>query len=70
MFLKLMFQIKFVRMRKGKSYMRKHQAIVKDYDKTKSKHLNRLATKMLKNDEMFEKLKDKKIDNNYLDLFN
>ena len=47
----------------------KHQKIVSDYKKIKSKHLNHLATKMLKRDEMFEKLKKKKIDKKYLDLF-
>ena len=34
-------------MRKGKSYHKKHQAIVDDYDNQKSKHLDKLATKML-----------------------
>ena len=44
----------------------KHKDIVNDYKKTKSKHLEKLATKMLKNDEKFEKLKDYKIN---LDIF-
>ena len=44
----------------------KHKDIVDDYKKTKSKHLEKLATKMLKNDEKFEKLKDYKIN---LDIF-
>ena len=38
-------------MRKGKSYNKKHNQIVKDYDNQKSKHLDKLADKMLKNDE-------------------
>ena len=40
---------------------KKHDKIVKDFDKTKQNHLERLATKMLKRDEMFSKLKEKKI---------
>ena len=44
----------------------KHKDIVNDYKKTKSKHLEKLATKMLKNDDKFEKLKDYKIN---LDIF-
>ena len=44
----------------------KHKDIVDDYKKTKSKHLEKLATKMLKNDEKFEKLKDYNIN---LDIF-
>ncbi len=48
---------------------RKHDKIVNDYQKTKQNHLEKLATKMLKNDEKFSKLKEKKISNNILDLF-
>tara|TARA_Y100000004_G_scaffold189301_1_gene244683 strand:- start:339 stop:527 length:189 start_codon:yes stop_codon:yes gene_type:complete len=48
---------------------KKHDKIVKDFDKTKQTHLERLATKMLKKDEMFSKLKEKKINKNFLDLF-
>ena len=44
----------------------KHKDIVDDYKKTKSKHLEKLATKMLKNDDKFEKLKDYNIN---LDIF-
>lgn len=47
----------------------KHSKIVKDYDKQKEKHLERLAKKMLDNDEKFSRLKDKKIDDGFLDLF-
>jgi len=42
----------------------KHDRIVKDYDKQKEKHLERLATRMLKDEE-----KDKNIDPGFLDLF-
>ena len=44
----------------------KHKDIVDDYKKTKAKHLEKLATKMLKNDDKFEKLKDYNIN---LDIF-
>jgi len=48
---------------------KKHDRIVKDFDKTKQIHLEKLATKMLKKDEAFQKLKEKKINNKFLDLF-
>ena len=41
----------------------------KDFDNQKSKHLEKQATKMLKKDEQFQKLKEKKIDTNFLNLF-
>lgn len=47
----------------------KHNKIVKDYKKTKEKHLEKLATKMLKKDEKNTKLKEKNIDTNFLNLF-
>lgn len=60
-------------MKKGKKIKpikkKKHDKIVNDFDKTKQNHIERLATKMLKRDEMFSKLKEKKINNNFLDLF-
>ena len=48
---------------------RKHNKIVNDYDKIKSKHLEKLAKKMLDNDEKFSKLKEKNIKGNFLDKF-
>jgi|TARA_B110000977_G_C10695173_1_gene345075 hypothetical protein len=48
---------------------KKHSKIVNDYDKQKNKHLEKLATKMLKSDEVNQKLKEKKINPNFLDLF-
>jgi hypothetical protein len=48
---------------------KKHNKIVNDYDKIKSKHLEKLAKKMLENDEKFSKLKDKNIKGNFLDKF-
>ena len=47
----------------------KHDKIVKDYDKQKEKHLERLATKMLKGEERNQKLKSKHIKGNFLDNF-
>jgi|TARA_R100000081_G_C4820201_1_gene179168 hypothetical protein len=60
-------------MKKGKKIKpikkKKHDKIVNDFEKSKQRHLENLATKMLKKDEMFSKLKEKKIDINFLDLF-
>jgi len=60
-------------MKKGKKIKplkkKKHSKIVNDFENTKQNHLEKLATKMLKRDEMFSKLKEKKISNNFLDLF-
>ena len=33
---------------------KKHDKIVRDYEKQKSEHLDKLATKMLKNDEKMQ----------------
>jgi hypothetical protein len=58
------------RIKKIKSIKKKkHEKIVNDFEKSKQHHLERLATKMLKKDEMFSKLKEKKINSNFLDLF-
>ena len=57
-------------MKKYKSLKnKKHKKIVKDYDKQKEKHLEKLATKILKNDEKAEKLKSKSIKGNFLNNF-
>jgi hypothetical protein len=56
-------------MRKGKSYMKKHNRIVKDYDNQKTKHLEKLTDKMLKNDEKANQLKSKPIKGNFLKNF-
>ena len=48
---------------------KKHNKIVKDYDKQKEKHLEKLASKMLENDEKNSKLKGKNIDPGFLNLF-
>jgi len=48
---------------------KKHERITKDYQKEKSKHLEKLATKMLENDDKFETLKNKKTKGKFLDNF-
>jgi hypothetical protein len=48
---------------------KKHQDIITDYDKIKSEHLDKLATKMLANDEKLTQLKQKEIDPKFLNLF-
>lgn len=48
---------------------RKHQKLVDDYDAQKRKHLEKLATKSLENDEKMRKFKSKEIKGNFLDLF-
>ncbi len=48
---------------------KKHNKIVKNYDKQKEKHLEKLATKILKNDEKAEKLKSKHIKGDFLNNF-
>jgi|TARA_B100001778_G_C18265635_1_gene484270 hypothetical protein len=48
---------------------KKHDKIIKDYDKIKSKHLERLANKILKDDDKNNKLKNKQIKGDFLDKF-
>ena len=48
---------------------KKHEKITKDYQKAKAKHLEKLADKMLDNDERLRKLKEKKGKGKFLDLF-
>jgi|TARA_B100000780_G_scaffold237481_1_gene178581 hypothetical protein len=56
-------------MKKNKSYSRKHASIINDYDKQKSKHLDKLATQMLKNDEKSANLKSRPIKGDFLKNF-
>lgn len=57
-------------MRKARSIKkRKHDKIVKDYDKTKEKHLEKLADKMLEKEEQNQRLKEKQINTDFLELF-
>lgn len=48
---------------------KKHNKIVRDYDKIKSKHLDRLAKKMLDNDQKLSKLRKKKVKGDFLEKF-
>jgi hypothetical protein len=48
---------------------KKHQKITRDYDKQKVKHLEKLASNMLKNDDKLQRLKDKNINPDILNLF-
>lgn len=48
---------------------KKHKRITRDYDKQKSKHMERLADQILKNDEKLQQLKGKEIDPGFLNLF-
>ena len=54
-------------LKKGKN--KKHDKIVNDFDNQKQKHLEKLATKMLDEQEKLNKLKDKKLNTDFLDLF-
>jgi hypothetical protein len=56
-------------MRKARSIDKKHHKLITDYDKQKSKHLEKLASKTLANDEKFRKLQDKQIKGDFLDKF-
>ena len=47
---------------------KKHDKITKNYEKAKNKQLEKLADKMLKDDERNQKLKEKKINIDF-DLF-
>ena len=48
---------------------KKHHKLITDYDKQKSKHLEKLASKTLATDEKFRKLQDKKIKGDFLKNF-
>lgn len=48
---------------------KKHDKLVKDYDKQKERHLEKLASKMLENDEKLIKLKGKNVNTDFLKLF-
>ena len=48
---------------------KKHDKIVNDFDNTKRKHLENLATKMLEDQEKIDKLREKKSKGKFLDLF-
>jgi hypothetical protein len=48
---------------------KKHTKITKDYEKQKQNHLEKLANKMLENDEKLSRLKGKNINMDFLNLF-
>jgi hypothetical protein len=48
---------------------KKHLEVVTNFDESKRKHLDKLATKMLKHDEKNQKLKDKRINKDILNMF-
>jgi len=48
---------------------KKHNKIVDDYDRQKSKHLEKLADKMLADQDRLDKLREKESDGKFLDLF-
>lgn len=48
---------------------KKHDSLVRDYETQKAKHLEKLASQMLKQDEKMQKLKEKNINNDFLKLF-
>ena len=47
----------------------KHKDIIKDYEKVKSKHLDKLANRILKEDKKKEDLKKYKLKKKFLDIF-
>ena len=49
--------------------IKKHQEIIRDYESQKAKHLEKIASKILNNDEKFSKLKEKEISLKFLKLF-
>jgi hypothetical protein len=53
--------------KKGKN--KKHDSIVNDFDIQKQKHLEKLATKALENQDKIDKLKEKNINTDFLKLF-
>ena len=56
-------------MKKARSINKKHHKITRDYDKQKSKHLERLTDQMLKNDEKAQQLKSKTMKGDFLKNF-
>ena len=48
---------------------KKHDKIVRDYDKIKSRHLDKLASKIVKDEERRDNLRAKKIKGDFLDKF-
>lgn len=55
--------------KRARSLEKKHHKITRDYNKQKNKHLEKLADKMLKNDEKAQQLKSKPIKGDFLKNF-
>jgi hypothetical protein len=55
--------------RRARSLEKKHHKITRDYDKQKSRHLEKLTDKMLKNDEKANQLKSKTMKGDFLKNF-
>jgi hypothetical protein len=55
--------------KRTRSIDKKYYKIITDYDKQKSKHLEKLTDKILKQDEKAEQLKSKTIKGNFLKNF-
>jgi hypothetical protein len=55
--------------RRARSINKKHHKITQDYDKQKSRHLEKLTDKMLKNDEKANQLKSKTMKGDFLKNF-
>tara|TARA_Y100000114_G_scaffold114540_1_gene108586 strand:+ start:13683 stop:13853 length:171 start_codon:yes stop_codon:yes gene_type:complete len=56
-------------MKKARSIDKKHHKLVKDYNNQKSKHLEKLTDKILKNDEKAQQLKNKTMKGDFLKNF-
>lgn len=54
-------------LKKGKH--KKHDLIVNDFENQKRKQLEKLSTQMLENQEKFDKLREKNINTNFLNLW-
>jgi len=55
--------------RRARSLNKKHHKITQDYNKQKSKHLEKLTDKMLNNDEKANQLKSKTMKGDFLKNF-
>ncbi len=55
--------------RRARSLEKKHHKITRDYDKQKSRHLEKLTDKLLKNDEKANQLKSKTMKGDFLKNF-
>tara|TARA_B100000768_G_C11266555_1_gene371360 strand:+ start:623 stop:793 length:171 start_codon:yes stop_codon:yes gene_type:complete len=56
-------------MKKSRSIDKKHHKITTDYNKQKSKHLEKLTDRMLKQDEKANQLKSKTMKGDFLKNF-